>query len=516
MDRLLISQDHPSSPDALDEIIERVIAKGARLWIESGNLRYKAPKGALTTADIDRLRAAKMEIVARLTRESGRMIQVAQAPATFSQLHHYNLYRLNERMAVRQVAGAMSMRGRIHLEAMRESIIETIRRQEALRTTIGRYENHITQKINPPVGYEWDIHDLAAAKEDHRLYEVHRSIAELILHPVSVFEGPLFGARLIRLSEREHILVLAMEHIVSDMVSLNIVFRDLLTGYEQMLNGVPIGSHPPLQFSDYAIWQNANHAKWVSMHGSYWEDHLRGCGRVRFPDDAAHCVSLSASGWGVLTVRVDRSLAVSLRNSCRVYKTTLVLWIFTVYAALVLRWCEVGDGVIQFQTDGRGGPETRNTVGYFAAPLSLRLQLHPRDSLVSLLHRVAWEYGEACVHADSSYLESRVPKPEFCRNTAFNWLPSGSASEGLALKNGDDALLCSVLPFDTPVLKQLTRDSEPAVQLSEIDGGINVDVLYPRERFKEETMERFARNFFTLLKSSAADPDRGVVDIDLA
>src|SRR4051794_37432140 len=112
----------------LAQELARVRRKGVKLRTERGQLRYQAPKGVLTSQELDRLRQSRAQIVTLLEHASKR------APLTFSQQMYWNMFQLGERGARRQVASATRLRGPLQVEALERSVAEAVRRHDALRT----------------------------------------------------------------------------------------------------------------------------------------------------------------------------------------------------------------------------------------------------------------------------------------------------------------------------------------------------------------------------------------------
>jgi hypothetical protein len=147
----------------------------------------------------------------------------------------------------------------------------------------------------------------------------------------------------------------------------------------QIVRGEPLSlPNIAVQFPDYAAWQRSTEEAWCREHASYWTERLAGCERVRFPDDAT-VIANAMGGFAAAPLRIGKEMTAGLREWCRLRKTTVVMSVFTIYAALVLRWCKVPDAVFQYMSDCRFSPQIENTIGYFAAPLYLRMQLLAGD-----------------------------------------------------------------------------------------------------------------------------------------
>lgn len=507
----------------VDGILEQVKRKGIELWLESGELRYRGPRGALSRDEIERLRSCKSQIVATLQGDLATVIGqpavthsvVSDArPLSYAQLSHFHLYELHTKPAIRQIAAAIRLAGQLNIVALRQGFAEVIRQHSVLRTRILIRDGIPAQAIAESSNFELQTADAGATSGTDSDSEIKRMIDELILEPIDVTVGPLFGARLLRVREDEHVLILAMEHIISDEFSMNVLIRDLLTAYRQALTeGLARLAAPPVQFVDYAAAQRASEKSWILEHGKYWQRRLQGISRLRFPETLS-ATSGGHVGWGYVPLQISREFRTKLLEWCRVRRTTLVMGVFTAYVGLVLRWCNAKEGLFQYQTDGRVDPEIENAIGFFAWPIYMRLGLDERDSFVDLLCQITEEYCAAHVHADRCYFEAQSPRPEFTRSSAFNWVPAQGVPLSPAARM-EDSITCSPLTFEHPMLNTLERDNEPVVLLYDTGGLIFGGVYFPRERFALSTMERFAQNFSLFLKELLVRPGQIVGDVSL-
>jgi len=490
------------------------------LWLQGGQLRYRAPKGVLSREELERITAYRHEIVGFLQRSAGLYDSAAdnqshpasnRAPLTFSQLAHWNLYRLAHRSAIRQVVCAKRLRGRLNVEALQKSLNSVMQRHDALRTRIVVVDGIPTQVVSEEAHCEISIADVTRPWRDSSDSEVQRHIHELIMEPIDLSVGPLFGVRLLKTANEDHVLIIVMEHMISDAFSIGIVERELLTGYVQSLLGRPL-SLPPVQlrFTEYAKRQRQNDDFLMQKGAEYWRKSLEVCQRTRFPDDVVS--PQGRPGWGELPVRIGSRLKRGLHEWCRREHTTAAIAALTVYAALVLRWCGVDESVVLLQVDGRLSSEVENTVGYVSFPLYLRISLRSDDSWRGLLERVTTEYCSAHEHADFSFMESRIPAPDFTRNTRFNWIPQVGFGEQCLLPGSRDALACSPVPFIHPMRRELDRDWEPSMQLFETADEVAGELLFPLSRFSHASMRKFADNFILLMEDLLNQPEGRVAD----
>jgi amino acid adenylation domain-containing protein len=424
-----------------------------------------------------------------------------RVPLTFSQRWLWNALKLDQCPSTRAVAAAVRLKGRVHIGHLRQSFADLLRRHEALRTRIVLVEGIPQQEIDPYVEYDLPIVCLTSLCESDRVAEAKRLAEEIVHEPISLAVGPLFCARLLTLTDDDHVLVIAMDHMISDAVSRSIVFRDLWAIYRQLARGLGSSILPlAVQFADYALWQHETLHSWMEQHGAYWNRRLHGSRRLCVPAGDLG-VGATRAKLGRLPVSFGESLSAQLRDLSRRERTTLVMSVLTVYVALLSRVCKETDLVVAFIAMARLHPEVENTVGYFNAPLFLRMTLSDEDSFVSLLRRVTEEYGTAYRHSDCGKLAAQIPEPEFVWNPRFNWIPgefAPVATGGAALEPRD---------FELAPREDSEWGGELELAVSDTREGVRGTLSYRADRLTGSTMERFRRDLVLLVEELVAHPN---------
>ena len=120
--------------------------------------------------------------------------------------------------------------------------------------------------------------DLSELPENERAKETARLAVEHAEIAFSLADGPLLSARLIRLSSDDHLLFLAVHHIVTDAWSTALLIRELVTLYEAFRANEPSPlSELPIQYADFAVWQReVLTGETLEKQLSYWKQQLAG------------------------------------------------------------------------------------------------------------------------------------------------------------------------------------------------------------------------------------------------
>jgi hypothetical protein len=129
--------------------------------------------------------------------------------------------------------------------------------------------------------------DLRSSPESERETEALRLAFLDASPPFDLTTGPLLRARLLRLGDEEHVLVLTMHHIVSDGWSVAVFRRELAELYTAFSQVKPSPlPELPVQYADFAVWER----EWLQGRAlapqlAYWRERLEGISNVELPTD---------------------------------------------------------------------------------------------------------------------------------------------------------------------------------------------------------------------------------------
>lgn len=498
------------------DVLASMQDRGIKLWMEKGQLKFRAPVGALDPRELQQLRMRKGEIIAYLERAQTVMVEpplIARAPSdpvplTFTQRWLWNIHRnLKFVKSRRECALALHIQGRLHRRHMDEAMHQVVRRHEALRTSIVTVDGSPRQQVAERHDSALEFIDLTGVAIDGTA-EARRLVEELVNERINISEQPLFAARLLRLAEEEHVLAVAAHHVISDRESLQLIMRDLLVSYERLVAGLP-SSLPalPVQFPDYAVWQQREQTQqaWTAKHGAYWAERLQESPRVRLPRDV-QSARTSRLRMAREAIRFDKQLSEGLRELSLQRQTTLAMSVFATYVVLLAHTCNVRDLLVGFIAMGRHRAELENMVGFLAGILYVRVEVREDDTFAALLKRVTSESLDAHEHYDMARF-SATPSA-FARNTHFNWSYI-STGRNVAIKH----LTINPFHFTVPeagaqVAEEVDiSENEPSVMFVAAEEEILGTVFYRPELFHKATMERFVERFRSLAASVVENPD---------
>src|SRR5262245_34409925 len=176
-------------------------------------------------------------------------------PCTAAQERLWFLVQLDPASPVYNVPCLFRFRGSLDEGALARALDAVVERHETLRTALVNVRGQPEQVVSEHVSLRLATTDLS--HRPHAEDEARRLAREEAVRPFDVATAPLVRARLLRVREDLHHLVVVIHHVVFDAVSLEVLSRDLTALYAAFAASRP-ASLPelPIQYGDFAVWEH--------------------------------------------------------------------------------------------------------------------------------------------------------------------------------------------------------------------------------------------------------------------
>jgi non-ribosomal peptide synthetase component F len=411
------------------------------------------------------------------------------------------------------VAGAVRLTGQLDRYALGRSLNEILRRHEALRTTFAKVHGQPAQIIALDLDLPLPVTDLSALAPNTRARQLQQRLQEEALLPFDLSQGPLIRARLLRLAEHEHVLILTLHHIVSDGWSIGVLIREFVALYSAFLQGQP-SPLPELaiQYADFAHWQRG----WLSgavleEHLSYWREQLAGAPELLLlPTDRPRPPTITFNG-ATSSFSLSAHCLAALNALAQRHNATLFMALTAAFQLLLARYSGQDDICIGTPIANRNRPEIEPLIGCFVNTLVLRTRLDGRQSFEQLLEQVRATALAAYAHQDLPF-ETLVDALNPQRR--LNHTPLVQVT--FVLQN---------LPIDVVELPGLTSEPFPVpaiaakfdltLEMSEAPEGLRASLSYNTDLFDASSIERLIGHFSQLLQGIATNPDQKLANLDM-
>ncbi|MFD9324048.1 amino acid adenylation domain-containing protein [Streptomyces sp. NPDC060053] len=432
------------------------------------------------------------------------------APLSFAQETLWFLDQLSPGRATYNVGTSYRIAGALDVAALRRALRATVARHETLRTAFRRGPDGMLQDLltvqEATAGLLSEVHDVAAGPAAAGYEAARRRATELGRLPFDLTRGPLWRADLLRLSDRDHLLVFVVHHVVFDGWSGEVFTDDLAASYAaETGTGAPPPSLP-VQYGDYAHWQRErlSGATYENL-AAHWRERLAGAPTLDLPTDRPRPAETTYDGTyrrGVLapgTADAVRTLADSA--GVRPYVVHLAAFL-----VLLHRYTGQEDLVIGTPMANRDTVEVERLIGFFVNMLVLRTDLSGAPSFRELLGRVDRTVQEAFEHGELPFervVDAVRPPRDPSRSPLFQVV--------FAFQDGVDAKLSLPgLTVEQESLDPGTSRFDLSWNISSRPEGLVVEAEFNSDLFDPESIDQLLAHYGQVLSSVTADPDVAV------
>ncbi|WP_261887413.1 non-ribosomal peptide synthetase [Vibrio aerogenes] len=400
------------------------------------------------------------------------------------------------------INGAYRLEGQLDIDALQTTLDRLAARHESLRTCFSRHDGQPVQKILPAeTGFRFTHADAS-----------NTDLSAPYLPQFDLTTGPLACAELVRVSDQQHILRVALHHAIADGWSMSVLIGEVGRLYAALTQNQP-DPLPllPVQFADYAHWQQALPAETMQTQKDYWLKQLGDAPEyLDLITDFPRPVVQEHRG-NSLKFSLDPALSAALKNLSQRFDTTLFMTLFASWGALMGRLANQDDVVIGIPVAGRNRAELEGLIGMFVNTQALRVDLSDNPDTAALLGQVKATSLAAQSHQDIPFeqvVEAIAPTRDPSRSPVFQVL--------FALQNLPDATLTlpglTLSAVDEPMS---TAKFELSLLIDECGDQLCGYLNYATALFSEATITRYLNYWIRLLEGMVAEPETAVKALPL-
>ncbi|GAA3170824.1 MULTISPECIES: amino acid adenylation domain-containing protein [Streptomyces] len=423
-------------------------------------------------------------------------------PLSVTQQGMWFLEQLRPHNPAYVIPAALRLRGRLDAAVLRAALNDVVARHEALRTVFPLRDGRPVQLVRDRLTLDLPETDLSDAPPAGAALERH--ITAALADPFDLAEGPLLRFRLLRLGPDDHVLALALHHLVADGWSVGILVSELSAHYAARTTGRP-ADLPELdvQYGDFATWQQQDLRERDLSDGlAYWRGHLAGAPRSL--DLATDRPRPAVQGFNGASVpfALPASVMRALTALAKEHRATTYTALLAAFHVLLHRYGNQDDVVVGVPTAGRARREVEPLIGFFVNTLPVRAHLGGGPSFHDVLERVRDACFGAYAHQDIPFekvVEDLRPPRDLSRPPVFQ----------VSLSYQSDPL--PALTLDGLRITRVPLAAQGARFDLELQFFAEGDRLagwfeYDRDLFDEPTVVRMADAFRWLIEGITADP----------
>lgn len=412
-------------------------------------------------------------------------------PLSAAQKRIYLLTQLEGAGLSYNMPGALEVEGKINKIQLESAFRKLIERHESLRTTFEMQEGTPFQRIS--VVFDFEVSYFTSERE-----HLETTIQQFI-KPFDLSKAPLLRIALVSFSERQHVLLFDMHHIISDGVSMGILTNEFIRLYQD--------EHLPeikLQYKDFAVWQQHWHTEdQLARHEVFWMEKFKGeLPVLDLPTDFKRPV-LSTFEGDRISFKISATQSLKLKRLAKDHDSTLYMSLLSVYTLLLSRYTGQEDIIVGSPVAGRPHADLQKIIGMFVNTLPMRNNANAQLRFGEFLKAVKNTAMDAFKHQDFPFemlVEKLNLKRDLSRNPLFDVM--------FAFQNVEfQALNIEGLSFRPYEYEHRTSKFDLTLDIFEEEDHMTCELEFSTSLFKSEFAKQFAGHFLNLIDQILLQPD---------
>ncbi|MCP4687229.1 MAG: amino acid adenylation domain-containing protein, partial [Desulfobacterales bacterium] len=464
----------------------------------------------------------KREALARMLEEKAGRAQPARHPLSHGQRALWFLHQSAPESAAYNTAFTVRLRSPVDVAALERTFRKLMARHPSLRTTFSRENGEPVQEVHARGEIPVETTDASGWSNK----ELKKRVTASYRRPFDLERGPVLRVSLFTRSEKDHVLLLAIHHIVCDAWSIWLLVEEagLLLGGET--TGEPAAPPAPEKtYADFVKWQ----AEMVAgpegeKQWAYWKKQLSGeIPAVNLPADKPHPPTPTWRGASHF-FKLEGPAVRKLRQLSMDRGVTLYMTLLAAFQVLLHRFSGQKQIIVGSPAAGRTRTGFAGTAGYFVNPTPLRADFSEDPGFDAFLDRVRQTVLDAMANQDYPFPllveKLRTPReagrsPLFQTLFVFQKPRQTGLAELLAPGETGGRVNWGGLRPEPYEIPQMEGQFDLTMEIMETGESLPGVIKYSPDLFDPPTIRRLEESFRVLLEGVAARPDQRVSRLPL-
>lgn len=433
-------------------------------------------------------------------------------PLSFAQQRLWFLDQLEPGNPAYNISFAIGLEGSLKVTLLERSLNEIVRRHEILRTTFSIINGQPAQIIAPSLRLTLSVVDYQEYPELERESEMQRLATQESQQPFDLTQEPLLRAKLVRLGQQEHRLLLTMHHIILDGSSAEVFIQEMAALYKAFLTekDSPL-PEVSIQYKDFVYWQRqCFQEKQLETQLNYWKQQLEGVPAIlQLPTDHPRPAVQTFRG-ASQSLELSKTLTNKLQTLSHQEGVTLFMVLLAAFQTFLYRYTGQDDIPVGSPIANRNHSELKRLIGFFVNTLVLRTNLGGNPIFRELLGRVRQVALGAYAHHDLPF-EQLVEALRPQRDVSYNPLFQVS----FTFQNAPQLEEIPGLTLNQIKVESLTSQFDLSLFIEITQGKLTASFEYNTDLFEDATITRMLGHFRNLLEGIVVNPDQSLSELPL-
>ncbi len=428
-------------------------------------------------------------------------------PMSSSQKRMFILWTLEDESITYNISGAFIIKGKLQIEQLEEAFKVLIQRHDILRTHFGIVDGEPIQYIKDVIDFSLDYEVLNNCG-DIEYKEIEKMLNGFV-RPFNLEKTPLLRAKLVKLLDDKHILMLDIHHIIADGISVQLLIKEIT----DILQNKDL-SKPLIHYKDYSVWQNKMlHADIMKKKEKYWLEVFKGDIPVlNMPTDFTRPRVQSYKGDNV-SIKLDSFMTRKIQIVTRENEATLHMVLLSAFNILLSKYSGQEDIIVGLPIAGRQHADLHNMIGMFVNTIAVRNYPIGNKTYKEFLNEIKENAIIAYENGDYQFEELveklKIPR-DLGRNPLFDVM-----FEVQNIEEQEKSISMGGLTFIPCQLEDKTAKFDITLKAVVNHEDIDVMLQYNTELYTKKRMVKMLEHFANILERIVDNTEISLSQIDM-
>ena len=435
------------------------------------------------------------------------------APASFLQQQYWLNQRLHPETGAYNISYIWSLKGNLNIEAFTKAINSIINSYEVFRTNYVFENNILYQKVLPKVDFTPEFIDLSTEKKEFKLDNIHNNLLNDFMERPFNFQNDLpIRFCILKISEKEHYLSVAIHHIATDLYTWNTLFDSLSKYYKHFAFGNELNIKIEYNYKDYSQrYLEFTKTEEFSKKLDFWKNYLKEApANTEFPIDKKRpkvFSNLGARKYFSLSKEVTTKLKELSDNEYII----LFSYLLSSYALLIHKYSKQKKFAIGVPFTNRKNSKDLSVTGCFVNILPVIIDLENDITFKKLCSGIQ----KVMINVSRN---QEIPYLQILNNLNLQFEPQYNPifQFGFTYEPIIDVTLEGIESHTHRIVPDKQGSKlDQFMHIREADDQIQGYIEYCTSLFESETLDRISDNFINILNLIPENLDKPVSKIDI-
>ncbi len=420
-------------------------------------------------------------------------------PLSSAQKRMYTLQQFEEDNISYNIPMVMTLEGELDKTKLKETFDKLIQRHEALRTSFEVIDGKPVQVVHKEVNFEIEYTE---ANEEKAV-----EIAAEFVKAFDLSKAPLIRVALVKIKDKEHILMIDMHHIISDGTSMGILTKEFMELYDgKKLTELRI------QYKDFAVWQNELFKSGeIKKQEEYWLQTFEGEIPVLNMSTDYQRPSIQSFEGENISFELNEELTNKLKQIAKETGSTMYMVLLSACNVLLSKYSGQEDIIIGSPTAGRPHADLENIMGMFVNTLAMRNYPESSKTFKEFLTEVKASSLQAFENQDYQF-EELIDKLNITRDLSRNPL----FDVMFVMQNMDAGeIQIEGLKFKPYEIDSKIAKFDITITATEFDKTIGLSLNYCTKLFNKQTIQRMSKHLTNILNSISNNTNLRLLEVEM-